>query len=49
VTALSVRLLVFALAARVWCASAFADLNFAQVTDPHIFDGKGDMKGNKER
>jgi 3',5'-cyclic AMP phosphodiesterase CpdA len=48
IAALSARLLIFALAAGVWCASAFADLNFVQLTDPHIFDGKGDIKGNKE-
>lgn len=41
-------LLIFALAAFGWCASGFADINFVQVTDPHIFDGKGDIPGNKE-
>jgi hypothetical protein len=44
------RLLIFALAAFGWCDSVFADLNFVQLTDPHIFDGeaKGEMGVNRE-
>jgi hypothetical protein len=33
------------------CSLAHAvaeEVNFIQITDPHIFDGKGDVDGNKE-
>ncbi|MEY2548676.1 MAG: hypothetical protein QOD64_1258, partial [Verrucomicrobiota bacterium] len=44
------RLLLLVWLAFLWCASAFATVDFVQLTDPHIFDGdqKGDMKSNRE-
>ncbi|HEY3898643.1 MAG TPA: metallophosphoesterase [Chthoniobacter sp.] len=30
------------------CPVAFGEVNFAQLTDPHIFDCKGDVAGNKK-
>jgi Calcineurin-like phosphoesterase len=45
---MKLRLLSLGMAILVWCGSAFAaTVDFVQITDPHIFDGKGDVEGNK--
>jgi calcineurin-like phosphoesterase family protein len=46
---MKLRLLSLGMVALFWCSSAFtATVDFVQITDPHIFDCKGDVEGNKE-
>jgi hypothetical protein len=45
---MKLRLLIIGIVACWLCGSGFAEVNFVQITDPHIFDGKGDVDGNKE-
>src|ERR1700682_6079508 len=42
------RFLIVGIVAFWWCNFAFAEASFVQITDPHIFDCKGDVEGNKE-
>jgi len=46
---MKLRLPLFAFAALLCSTGAFADtVSFVQITDPHIFDCKGDAEGNKK-
>src|SRR4030088_1222450 len=46
---MKLRLLSLGMVVLFWCSSGFAaTVDFVQITDPHIFDCKGDVEGNKE-
>ncbi|MEN3370434.1 MAG: hypothetical protein V7609_2577 [Verrucomicrobiota bacterium] len=46
---MKLRLFPLGIAALWYCSAAFAaTVDFVQITDPHIFDCKGDVEGNKE-
>jgi len=45
---MKLRLWPLGIAALWYCTRALAAVEFVQMTDPHIFDGKGDVEGNKE-